>query len=431
MFLVIPVNINLVVTSLCLITIGSVRSIKLTPIVHEQNAMLAKASDLPIEKRETLSAHDAYMFPVFGSMSLFGLYCAFKYLDPYYVNLLLSAYFTLAGIGALTATFAGIMKNLLDIKHSLLSPVIDTKFVVSIPYVSSDNVEDNTISVYITTLDILSLIPSSILTYYYMTTKHYMLNNIIGYCFCIQAIENISIGSYKIGAILLTGLFFYDIFWVFGTEVMVSVAKSVKGPLLLQFPRVLAVMDSVTGEVITKAEFSMLGLGDIVVPGFFISLLLRLDTTIFLKDLQNKQTQKIENEAKTDTKMVSVPSSPVTRSMRKKVESIDNSTKATTSDVSADIDDPTKKHVSLIGLDMNSLYTKDFSKPYFYGVMLGYAVGLFITVAVMMFFNAAQPALLYLVPCCLLFSMSVGLYRNEFLTVTWLYNEEEEEVKKE
>ncbi len=39
------------------------------------------------------------------------------------------------------------------------------------------------------------------------------------------------------GALLLTGLFFYDIFWVFGTPVMVSVAKSLDAPIKLLFPR--------------------------------------------------------------------------------------------------------------------------------------------------------------------------------------------------
>jgi hypothetical protein len=36
---------------------------------------------------------------------------------------------------------------------------------------------------------------------------------------CLQGLEKVSIGSYKIGAGLLTGLFFYDIFWFFGVSV--------------------------------------------------------------------------------------------------------------------------------------------------------------------------------------------------------------------
>ena len=40
------------------------------------------------------------------------------------------------------------------------------------------------------------------------------------------------------GCILLGGLFFYDIFWVFGTNVMVTVAKSFDAPIKLVFPQV-------------------------------------------------------------------------------------------------------------------------------------------------------------------------------------------------
>ena len=35
----------------------------------------------------------------------------------------------------------------------------------------------------------------------------------------------LSLGSFVIGAILLMGLFVYDVFWVFGTEVMLAPSK--------------------------------------------------------------------------------------------------------------------------------------------------------------------------------------------------------------
>jgi len=58
-------------------------------------------------------------------------------------------------------------------------------------------------------------------------------NNILGLSFSISGITYLSLGSYKVGAILLCGLFFYDIFWVFGTDVMVTVAKSFDAPIKL------------------------------------------------------------------------------------------------------------------------------------------------------------------------------------------------------
>ena len=50
----------------------------------------------------------------------------------------------------------------------------------------------------------------------------------------------------------------------------VSVATSVDAPIKLLFPRPLDA-DS------KKAPFSMLGLGDIVIPGIFVALILRYD----------------------------------------------------------------------------------------------------------------------------------------------------------
>jgi hypothetical protein len=64
--------------------------------------------------------------------------------------------------------------------------------------------------------------------------------------------------------ILLSGLFFYDIFWVFGTEVMVSVAKNFDAPIKVIWPKNII---GVLAGTVEKTEFTMLGLGDIVIPG--------------------------------------------------------------------------------------------------------------------------------------------------------------------
>lgn len=190
----------------------------------------------------------------------------------------------------------------------------------------------------------------------YFQTKHWALNNVLGICFCLQGIERFSLGTYKIGAILLVGLFFYDIFWVFGTEVMVTVAKSLDGPIKILFPRSLT-RDPETG----KIALSLLGLGDIVIPGFFLALLLRFDAH--------------------NANLVALPS----------------------------VD-----------------FHQTFPKPYFHAALLGYAVGIGLTMFVMIYFEAAQPALLYLVPACLGTSLGCAFVRGE-LKELFAYSEEEEE----
>ena len=74
--------------------------------------------------------------------------------------------------------------------------------------------------------------------------------------------------------IALIGLFFYDIFWVFRTSVMVDVATKLApiAPVLLKIPH--------TMDLTVERRFAMLGLGDIVIPGLAIALLARFDAVV-------------------------------------------------------------------------------------------------------------------------------------------------------
>merc|ERR1712212_63695 len=92
-----------------------------------------------------------------------------------------------------------------------------------------------------------------------------------GMAFAVNGVELLHLNNVITGCILLGGLFFYDIFWVFGTDVMVTVATSFEAPIKLLFP-----MDFLEKGLCGK-NFAMLGLGDIVIPGIFIALLLRFD----------------------------------------------------------------------------------------------------------------------------------------------------------
>jgi minor histocompatibility antigen H13 len=214
----------------------------------------------------------------------------------------------------------------------------------------------------VTLAEIISFIGSAVFSWFYFQKKHWVMNNVLGICFCLKGIERFSLGTYKIGAILLVGLFFYDIFWVFGTDVMVTVAKSLDGPIKILFPRTLT-PDAITG----KIQLSLLGLGDIVIPGFFLALLLRFDA-------HNANLSYF----------------------------------------------PINVHAS-------------FPKPYFHSALIGYIAGMATTMFVMIKFNAAQPALLYLVPACLGSSFLTAIVRGEVKALL-AYSEEvvvEEEKEKE
>ena len=116
-----------------------------------------------------------------------------------------------------------------------------------------------------------------------------------------------------------------------------------------------------------KLEFSMLGLGDIVVPGLFIALALRYDLYRF--HLQNPTLNY-------------------------------------------------KRH----------MYR--FPKPYFYSTFAAYIAGLVLTMSVMHVFKAAQPALLYLSPSCAAAALIAAVVRGE-LPALWGYKEISKEERME
>jgi len=290
--------------------------------------------------RETMTSEDAWKFPFIGSAVLFGLYILFKVFSKEYINLLLTGYFLLFGILAVSGT----IKPLFDPLFGKL-PLIPWKYSFR-PFWK--NKDSELIEIELDKADILSLIVGTSIGVWYVLTKHWIANNILGLSFSIQGISLLSLGSYKVGCILLSGLFFYDIFWVFGTDVMVTVAKSFDAPVKLLFPKDLFA---------EQLQFSMLGLGDIVIPGIFIALLLRFDA---------KRTNNL----------------------------------------------------------------KSFAKTYFRVCFAGYIVGLIATVLVMHVFQAAQPALLYLVPACMGSSFLAAVLRGEVKELLAYSEEQEKDAKK-
>ena len=171
---------------------------------------------------------------------------------------------------------------------------------------------------------------------------------------------------------LLALLFFYDIFFVFGTDVMLTVAKGIDAPIKLQFPK------DYSGE---KPSYSILGLGDIVIPGIFVSLCLRFD---FLKALDTNKLEKL-------------------------IEKNDNPMKY------------------LVETAINC------DKSYFKAVNIGYLLAMVCTIVVMLVFDHGQPALLYLVPGCCFAVLGTALMKGEYRKLmdhdeeAYITNDDEEE----
>mmetsp|Transcript_13301 Transcript_13301/g.18845 ORF Transcript_13301/g.18845 Transcript_13301/m.18845 type:complete len:450 (-) Transcript_13301:424-1773(-) len=100
--------------------------------------------------------------------------------------------------------------------------------------------------------------------------QKFLVSNLLAWALAMVSLGAISLGSFQTGALLLGGLFFYDIFWVFGTDVMMTVATKVEAPIKFLY----------TAPPTPEPKgypFSVLGLGDVVIPGIFVRFMSELD----------------------------------------------------------------------------------------------------------------------------------------------------------
>ncbi|KAL4537192.1 hypothetical protein Ndes2526B_g04898 [Nannochloris sp. 'desiccata'] len=200
----------------------------------------------------------------------------------------------------------------------------------------------------------------------WMLTGSMVLNNLLGICLCISFISFVRLPSLKVTTYLLSALFVYDIFWVFfseglfGKNVMVEAAtKQAENPAVLVLDALhmpsaglaqnldLPVKLVFPGSLLDWDPLKpglMLGLGDMALPGMLIALLYSED--VF------KWQQQCGGSLGTAAKL--------------------------------------------------SLKSRDFwIRSYVLLSICGYTLGMFLALGIGTVFQAAQPALLYLVPCTL------------------------------
>ncbi|KAH8919353.1 hypothetical protein BT69DRAFT_1224266 [Atractiella rhizophila] len=347
------------------IYLGSFASLPVRyPVKRRRNSRTASEADADDESSsdeeelDRLTSEDALWFPIIGSVVLATLYLVFKYLNKELINVIFSWYFAFMGTAAVMRMFVKSAKG--SISRTTYSKLSKWRFVLY------RNTKEYT-SLRFTSLHLSLLLLSIAVTALQQATKFWALSNLVALAFAFNAVSLLKVDSFKTGSLLLMGLFVYDIYWVFfserafGDNVMVSVAQNFDAPIKILWPKSLSFTDS--------SGFSMLGLGDIVVPGTVISLALRYDQFL---------------------------------------------SRTTSNGAKAPIPSPSQRLA--------------FPKPYFTAVFTAYILGLTTTIVVMHTFQAAQPALLYLSPACVGAAFLTAVRRGEVGSM-WKYEDGEEREK--
>lgn len=249
---------------------------------------------------------------------------------------------------------------------------------------------------------VFALLASVVTTVVYNSTSSPFLSNTLGYGLCYGSLLLISPTNLLIGSLVLIGLFFYDITMVFYTPYMVTVATKLDVPIKLQFE--------------AASRRSILGLGDIVLPGILMAFALRLDLWLHYQRKLKYESTKLELVQKdastgqitttTETKFreVKVPYVNVKNGWGERFWASDG-------------------FFANGGQLPSTVAATSFPKTYFHATVLGYAAGMGVTLAMLLVFKRGQPALLYLVPG-VLGSLYLRAFTRGELKLIWGYTED-------
>ena len=417
----------------------------------------------PEQKMEGMAPSDAIMLPLLAGTTLASLYYLIKWLeDPAILNKVLNWYFSVFGVLALArlmtdvtgTVMSFVFPNVYTLKRRVCN--VHSKERRAISNSSPPETRDSPLPGRLATLPIPGVLKSllwkvrelpsqkfrirlfirKVLSanlkigpqglfcfflavaaqiYFNLIAKPWWLTNALGFSLAYNALQLISPTTSWTGTMILGALFIYDIYFVFFTPLMVTVATKLDIPAKLLFPR-----PSGPGDDPEKQAMSMLGLGDIVLPGMMIGFALRFD--LYLYYLRKQMCKETEDATERQKAGNVKPSDG-------KVEdhTMEKDTWYTATGGWGEKFWSSRKAI----ITSEQYHGTIFPKPYFHATLIGYVMGMLSTLGVMQVFGHAQPALLYLVPGVLGALWGTALIRGE-VRLLWAYSEmDEEEEKKE
>lgn len=406
------------------------------------------------QKMEGLSPGDAIMFPLLAGFTLTGLYFIIKWLqDPALLNKILNWYFSVFGV----LSVARLLTDGMGVLHSYTFPdkyMWDGRIWEVQPQLrKAESLPDRSTQISSPLPGLLSRLPlparlhhilwtircfpsqkliisvyfrkqgysrfrlgpqgafglsiaCAAVLYYNLVKKTWWLTNILAFGFAYSTLQLMSPTTFWTGTLILSSLFFYDIYFVFFTPLMVTVATKLEIPAKLLFPRPPG-PDEDPG----KQALSMLGLGDVVLPGIMIGLALRFDLYLFYLRKQRRKSALEGTDKLVELDMAHLPESEIIKAKWQP---------ATGSWGERFWGGQAKTNIQI------QQHGGGFPKTYFHSSLVGYVTGMICTLSVMHIYGHAQPALLYLVPAVLGSLWGTALIRGDLKTM-WEFSEAEDE----
>jgi hypothetical protein len=199
-----------------------------------------------IKEQGELKAWHGIIFVIFGSAILLFIF--------YFINLANLVITVIVSIQSVAALYLTLRTLIEDIETDLLKRTVYQKVSLK---------------------QLLLTIVSAMILIAWLFTKHWLLNDLLGFCLIFTALSILHINNLKICAVILSLTYLYDAFWVFLSPVFFEKNVMETAAIKLVLPIKLELPVFFGNNPIKDCMF--LGLGDIIIPGLLVKFCRNVD----------------------------------------------------------------------------------------------------------------------------------------------------------
>lgn len=373
-------------------------------------------------RQQHINLKEGLLAPIAASVVLFSAYLLIRFLPDLNLKAILDGYFWVLASVAVGGGLAGPARTL---GHKLGLP---TWAVDLPPGLATDEAGRPLTRGELALTDLLTVAAGVGVATADLFAHHlnFSLNNLIACMVAADILQLVGLRSFRVAGALLLGMLTYDAFWVFaspsavGENVMLQVATSdlVSGPTRLLFPR----PPSSIGEA-SSFPFSLLGLGDVAIPGLLACLTLRYDASrvvdlpargaAAIEAIYAAMQELAEAEPGASGRRMGDVARDAAHAAYDVIADRENEQRDRTLGASASGGATTVYHASPMVL---------LHRTYFAPVLTAYVCGLLLAFAANAVTHLGQPALVYLTPCTLGAVGLVATSRGELGRI-WRYTD--------
>lgn len=257
--MLVPVPLQLLLYVGCVLYIASHNSLAML----SQDPLTGKAP-----KIETVSNREMMLVPAVAGLACAGLGVAYKFFGRTWVNPVVTALFLLICVAASAASARVLLAAVLSQEMRQLTIAIPRRIpnILTAGLGVGGTLSEESDCWHFSKVDMLAYAISGCLAVIHLLLRDSCTQNLLVLAFSLQAAERISLRQFMFALLALGAILVYEGCFLFSAQMMLRAPSSLHGPLKVTL-----------AAAAEPAQQSALGLAELIAPGVFAAMCLRMD----------------------------------------------------------------------------------------------------------------------------------------------------------